>query len=63
MQSMLIKGVMVISAALAADAGIGNVQEKLMKQHGVSGNEMVLCVFSAHRLFLPRLRHPHPIHR
>ena len=34
-------GVVLICCALAADAVIGNVQEKVMRQHGTSNTEMV----------------------
>lgn len=39
-------GVMVVSLALVADAIIGNVQEKAMKRHDSSNNEMVIYSYS-----------------
>ena len=40
---MIIVGVTLISLALCADAVIGNVQEKKMKQYNSSNSEMVSC--------------------
>eukprot|EP00045_Choanoeca_perplexa_P003887 m.34174 g.34174 ORF g.34174 m.34174 type:complete len:314 (+) comp12278_c0_seq1:379-1320(+) len=34
-------GIFMVCGALAADAGIGNVQEKVMKAHGTSNTEMI----------------------
>ena len=38
---ILFVGVVLISLALCADAAIGNVQEKTMKQYGASNTEVV----------------------
>ena len=39
-------GVLLISLALCADAVIGNVQEKALKQHSASNVEMVLYSYA-----------------
>ena len=44
--SCLIAGVLLISLALCADAVIGNVQEKALKQHFASNVEMVLYSYA-----------------
>ena len=44
--SCLIAGVLLISLALCADAVIGNVQEKALKQHSASNIEMVLYSYA-----------------
>ncbi|XP_067118142.1 adenosine 3'-phospho 5'-phosphosulfate transporter 2 isoform X2 [Centruroides vittatus] len=43
---IIIQGVVLISLALVADAIIGNVQEKVLKQYHTSNNEMVLYSYS-----------------
>jgi len=45
-------GVLLVSFALAADAVIGNVQEKTMKAHGSSTAEMVLYSYSIGSIYL-----------
>lgn len=45
-------GVAIVCAALAADAAIGNVQEQLMRQHGVSGSELIFRSYSIGTLVL-----------
>ena len=42
----VITGVLLISLALCADAVIGNVQEKALKQHSASNVEMVLYSYA-----------------
>ena len=44
--SFQITGVLLISLALCADAVIGNVQEKALKQHSASNVEMILYSYT-----------------
>ena len=45
-------GVLLISLALCADAAIGNVQEKALKQHSASNVEMVLFSYAVGFLYI-----------
>lgn len=43
--NFVLKGVLLVSGALCADAAIGNVQEKQMKLHKASNVEVVFMIF------------------
>lgn len=45
-------GVLMISAALLCDAAIGNVQEKAMREHKASNNEVILYSYGIGFLYL-----------
>lgn len=49
---LFLKGVLMISLALVADAIIGNVQEKAMKKYGASNSEVVFYSYSFGVLYL-----------
>ena len=48
----IIAGVILISMALCADAVIGNVQEKALKEHSSSNVEMVLYSYAVGFLYI-----------